>query len=232
MTRKRWWVACGLVALATGGCEPSAKELHEAAVREYQTGRTVAAKGLFEEALAKKPEQYESAFHLGMCHKAVARAKFRDDDYAAAMRELDQAAFYFGQAIESYPGYVAAIKQKAEVLKLKGRYAEALRLAEWAKENTGTQQGQLVMLANELADAGDFDGALVRLRQAVALDPADSAVHAALGRLYLRFEKRSQAAAAFKRAYRINPAEPGVVEALAELGYRPTEAGSATPAAD
>jgi len=224
MTRRTHRLLCAVVGSMVAGCGPSAKELHEAAVIEYQAHQIIKAKGLFEEALAKKPEQYRSSFYLGLCHKAVARGKFAEDDYGAAMRELDQAAFWFGQAIESYPGYIDAIRQKAEVLKMKGEYHKAMQLADWARVNTGNERGQLILLARQLADAGDYDGALVRLRQAVALDPHDSRARAELGRFLLQSGKMREGTEELQQAYRINPNEPGVLPALAELGYSPAAA--------
>lgn len=224
MTRRTLGLIGGFAALLVAGCmEPSAKKLHEDGIREYQAGAIINAQGMFEEALKKDPEHYESAFYAGMCHKAVARNKLREEDYAGAMRELDMSAYYFGLAIESYPGYMAAIQQKAEVLEMKGQYEDAVRLAIWAKDNVGTDRGQLIMLAQKLAEGGDYDNALIRLRQAVALNPDDAYANAELGRFYIKISRQEEGIEALQRAYRINPSEPGVVDMLAELGYAPLE---------
>lgn len=223
MQRMRLLIGGMAVLLVVGCMEPSVSKLHEDGIREYQAGAVVNARGMFEEALKRDPEHYESAFYAGMCHKAVAREKLREEDYPGAMRELDMAGYYFGLAIESYPGYMAAIQQKAEVLEMKGQYEDAIRLAIWAKDNVGTDRGQLIMLAQKLAEGGDYDSALVRLRQAVALNPDDAYVNAELGRFYVMIGRREDGIDSLQRAYRINPSEPGVLDMLAELGYAPVE---------
>jgi Flp pilus assembly protein TadD len=133
------------------------------------------------------------------------------------------AGYFFGLAIETYPGYMAAIQQKAEVLEMKGQYEDAVRLAIWAKDNVGTDRGQLIMLAQKLAEGGDYDNALVRLKQAVALDPHDAYANAELGRFYVMIGRRDDGIDALQRAYRLNPSEPGVIDLLAELGFAPVE---------
>lgn len=209
--------------LAVVGCNtpPSAKDLFEEGLVEYRAKDYISAQGLFEESLHVNPEHYQSAFYAGMCHKAVAAEKHTTNDYAGAMRELDLAAYNFGLAIESYPGYMAAIQEKASVLEMKGEYQDAVRMAIWAKDNTGTDRGQLIMLARKQAQGGDYDGALISLKQAVALNPNDSFSYAELGRFYMRTGREEEAITALERAYHLNPSEPGVVENLAHLGVAP-----------
>lgn len=222
MTQRTRLLIGGMAGLLVAGCiEPSAKKLHEAGIQEYQVGEVVKARGMFEAALRRDPEHYESAFYAGMCHKAVAREKLKMEDYPGAMRELDMAGYFFGLAIESYPGYMAAIQQKAEVLEMKGQYEDAVRLAIWAKDNVGTDRGQLIMLAQKLAEGGDYDNALIRLKQAVALNPNDSYANAELGRFYVMIGRREDGIDSLQRAYRLNPSEPGVIDMLAELGFTP-----------
>jgi tetratricopeptide (TPR) repeat protein len=217
-----------LLLLPAFGCEPTAQSYHAEGLAEYRAGDYESARGMFKAALLEKPEQQESAYYLARCCRIAAERKFDEGDYAGALRELDEAVFYYGQAIESYPGYAAAVEEKSEALRLKGRYAEALRLSIWAKDNTGRTVRQLVNVAHEFEQVGDVDMALMRYRQAVAVEPDNALAHAELGRFLARQKRYAAAVRALRDAYRLDPSEPGVVADLAT--YEGLIADEARPA--
>ena len=217
-----------LLLLPAIGCEPTARSYHAEGMAEYHAGHYEAARAMFKSALLEKPEQQESAYYLARCCRIAAERKFSQGDYPGALRELDEAIFYYGQAIESYPGYAAAVEEKSDALRLKGKYTEALRLSIWAKDNAGRTVRQLVNVAHEFEQVGDMDMALTRYRQAVAVEPDNALAYAELGRFLARQKRYAAAVRALENAYRLDPSEPGVVADLAP--YRGLVGGEARAA--
>ena len=218
-----------LLLLLMLGCEPTARSYHEEGLAEDRAGHYDAARAMFKVAVLKEPERQESAYYLARCCRLGAERKFAEGDIPGALRELDEAVFHYGQAIEAYPGYAAATEEKAEALELKGKYGEALRLSIWAKDNAGRTVRQLVNVAREFEQRGDMDTALARYRQAVAVEPDNALAHAELGRFLARQKRYDVAVAALENAYRLDPSEPGVVHDLAT--FRGLAGVEARPAA-
>lgn len=217
-----------LVLLLAFGCEPTARSYHSEGLAEYRAGDYDAARAMFRQAVLEQPEKQESAYYLARCCRISAERKSAQGDIPGALRELDEAVFYYGQAIEAYPGYAAAVEEKADALELKGRYAEALRLSIWAKDNAGRTVRQLVNVAREFEQRGDMDTALTRYRQAVAVEPDNALARAELGRFLARQKRYRQAVTVLEQAYRLDPSEPGVVSDLAT--YRGLVGGEVQPA--
>lgn len=232
----RLGLALIVLLLAAGGCGPTAKMYHQEGLREYRLGNYDAARGMFRAALLKKPEKQESAYYLARCARIAARRKLEERDVAAAMRELDKAIFHYGQAIESYPGYAAAIEEKTEALELKGKYDEALELSIWAKDHGGRTVRQIVNVAREYEQRGDMDASLTRYRQAIAVEPDSALAYAELGRFFARLGRTADGVRALETAYRLSPSEPGVANDLArlrpEVGQQVRPAGSLIPPDD
>jgi tetratricopeptide (TPR) repeat protein len=206
-----------LILALVGGCEPSAQKFYDEGLQDYRRGDTEAARGMFRAAVYKAPEMQQAAYYLARCARADAERKFDERDIAAAMRELDEAVFYYGQAIESYPGYAAAVEEKASALELMGRYDEALRLSIWAKDNAGRTIRQLVNVAVQLEQRGDVDAALTKYRQAIAIEPDSALAYAEMGRFFVRMGRTDDGVEALETAYRLNPSEPGVANDLSSF---------------
>ncbi len=173
------------------------------------------ARALFWRAHELVPEDPPNLHDLGDCCMYFAREQFAQRNPSAALRELDQAIAYYQRAVDAAPGFQAALLGKNNALELKGRYEEAVRLAEWAVEFVGPSARQQMFLAEEMEERGDQDAALLRLRQAVAMEPNNPAAHEALGELYLRLERRDLARAHLRRANALDPRRP-TTEALLE----------------
>jgi len=211
------WAVAGLLV----GCGPSLSELHMQGVRAYRQGDLARAQAMFEAVLEKDPERAETLYFLGRCYHTLARRKFRDHNTPGALRAVEEAIFYYNQAIEAFPGYQAALEDKNRALELKGQYEQALQVAEWAKRYAGPAAERHIFLAKELLERGDYDGALDYLQQAVAMEPRNAKAHAELGRFYMLMGQNRKAVAELQRAYELNPAEPGVVRDLRRLGATP-----------
>lgn len=206
------------LCLATMGCGPDFPQLRLEGQRALLQENYAAARGRFEGAYAIRPEDAENLFDLGSVCIVYARQWAAEQNAPAAMREVDQAVEYFGRAVEAHPGMQAALVARNEALELKGSYDEALREAEWAMAFVGPSARTQLFMADELEERGDVDGALLRYRQAVAMEPDNAGAHAAFGRFLRRIGKQEAALTHLKRAYKINPLEPGVAEMLTDQG--------------
>lgn len=200
------------------GCGPSFREIRLAGQEQMIRGQYGAARNLFQEALEKVPENAENLFDLGDCSVYLAKERFSQRNEAAAMRYADQAIEYYSRSINAHPGFAPALWGKNMALELKRQFRDALQVAEWAAEFVGPSAEQQLFLARELEEREDLDAALLRYRQAVAMEPNNARAHADMGRFLLRIDRRDEAIDHFRTAYRLNPTEPGVRKQLLNLG--------------
>ncbi len=184
-------------------------------------GMPGSAKCLFEQAEALRPRGVENLHDLGACSVLLARQKFEQTNHPAAMRELDAAIEYYSRAIEVHPGHQASLEGKNVALELQGQFDEALKHAEWAAKFVGPSARQYVFLAAELEERGDVDGALLRHRQAVAMEPDNAAAHVAFAKFLLRSRNERAAVHHLQAAYRLDPLNDWVIDQLAARGAVP-----------
>ena len=180
------------------------------------------ARYFFEEAETLKPRNVDNLHDLGACSVMLARESFEQMNHAAAMRELDAAVAYYSQALEVHPAHQASIEGKNIALKLRGQFDEALEHAEWTAEYVGPAAKQYIFLAGELEERGDLDGALLRYRQAVAMEPNNADAHVAFAKFLLRSRNETAAVRHLQAAYRLNPVDEWTLEELAARGAVPT----------
>ena len=211
----------GLVVLSSGCASARYRELRRGGQDMMRAGRYGEARRMFEKAETYKPRRLENLQDLGASSIMVARQKFEEMNHAAAMRELDKAVAYYSRAIAVHPGHQPAIEGKNEALKLKGQFEDALRHAEWAAEFVGPSARQYLFLARELEARGDMDGALVRYRQAVAVEPRNPAAHVAFAKFLLRCKDDESAVYHLQMAYHLDPSNAWVADRLAERGALP-----------
>jgi len=219
-TRCLWLlvVAAGMPALTGCGPDPDFRELRLAGQRQMVAGNYAAARGLFRQAHEQIPESADNLHDLGDCCLYFAREEFQRRNAAAALREVDAAVEYYQRSINAHPGYSASLLGKNIALELKGQFEEAVRVAEWAAEFVGPSARQQVFLAAEMEQRGDLDAALLRYRQAVAMEPDSARAHRELGGFYLRTDRPQQAVEHLTRSYRLDPGQGDVAETLLELG--------------
>lgn len=209
------WTVIVTWALTLAGCGPHYRELRRQGQTAMLSGSYAPARYFFQEADALRPRRVDNLHDLGACSVMIARRRFEEMNRAAAMRELDAALGFYSQALDVYPGHQASIEGKTQALELKGRFDEALEHAEWAVEFVGPSAKQYMFLAKELEERGDVDGALVRYRQAVAVEPQSADAHVALARFLLRNDNESAAIGHLQAAYRLDPSDPWVLDQLA-----------------
>lgn len=225
-------LAGAIAAAALAGCGPGAevREYNRIGLEQYNKGDYYAAIGQFENARKLDRETPEPSYYLGRCYLRMAEQKMREDNLVAGMRFCDHAAADFERAYSAYPGYTKAIQGKGEAMKLRGRGQVALQLAAWASATAAPKAKMLILEAHELAQQGDLDRSLRKLKEAVAVEPDNAATHAELGRFYLRCGNDREAALELRQAYRLDPGAPGVVSALSELNALPAKEGADEPA--
>jgi tetratricopeptide (TPR) repeat protein len=175
----------------------------------------------YKEAERSYPRTLENLHDLGVCSVMLARQKFEAGNRAAALRELDAAISYYSEAIEVYPAYQAALEGKSVALKLKGQFDEALKHAEWAAQFVGPSAKQYIFLADELEKRGDIDGAQLRYRQAVAIEPSNARVHRAFAEFLLRQGNERPAVYHLQAAYKLDPLDEWVIDELTKRSALP-----------
>ncbi len=206
-----------ILMAAMTGCQTTYGRLRLEGHRAMSKNDYRAARVFFNEAHERKAGDAENLFDLGMVAMHYARERFEQRNEPAALRELDQAIWYFSRAIESRPGMQSAIVAKNNALELKGNYDSALTEAEWAAAFVGPSAKAYMFLASELEERGDVDAALLRYRQAVAIEPRNAVAHAELGQFLLRRGQNDAAIESLQNAYEIDPLTPGVVSTLTDL---------------
>ncbi len=112
---KTWTLAglCAVLVLASSGCAPSASELRERAVAEFQLGHTDQAQQLLERALDKKPFDAVSLFYMG-------RIKHVGGFF-------EQAMHYYQMALKMDPSLTEARKWLARAQEQLGATGKTLR---------------------------------------------------------------------------------------------------------
>ncbi len=206
-----------MVCVSICGCGTTYGRLRLEGHRAMASQDYRAARAFFGEAHERKAGDAENLFDLGMVCMRYAQERSEQRNEPAALRELDQAVWYFSRAIESRPGMQSATMAKNHALELKGQYDSALGEAEWAAAFVGPSARAYMYLASELEERGDVDAALLRYRQAVAIEPHNATAHAALGRFLLRQDRTDAGIESLQQAYELDPLTPGVVESLTDL---------------
>jgi tetratricopeptide (TPR) repeat protein len=210
-----------LATVAFTGCGPSFRELRVAGQEQMIQRNYGTARNLFLQAMDKIPEDAVNLHDLGDCSLYLARDRFLRREVAAAKRYVDQAVEFYTRAVNAHPGLDAAHWGKNTALELKEQFGQALRVAEWAAEFVGPTARQQIFLARELEERNDPDAALLRYRQAVAMEPRNAYAHAEMGRFLKRQNKEEAAIEHLLTAYRLNPLEPGVRRLLQEMRVTP-----------
>jgi len=203
------------------GCGPDYRSLRRQGQKAMIDGAHGSARVFYLQAEELRPRRAENLHDLGACSVTLARQKFEQGNRAAALRELDEAIGYYNQAIDAHPGHTAAIEGKNIALKLKGQMDAALATAEWAAEFVGPSARQYIFLAENLEERDDIDGAFLRYRQAVAVEPRNFDAHKRFAEFLLRHGNEEAAVFHLQTAYRINPLDEWVADELARRGAVP-----------
>lgn len=218
--------ALGLAALVVlllplVGCGPGYQQLRREGQQAMGAGAHGPARVFFRQADQIRPRRPDNLHDLGACSVMLARRNFEQGNRAAAMRELDAATAYYSAALDVYPGHQASLEGKHVALKLKGQFEQALAHAEWAAEFVGPAARQYLFLAGELEERGDQDGAFLRYRQAIAVEPRNAEAHVAFAKFLIKSGNETAAVRHLQSAYRLNPLDEWVADELIQRGAVP-----------
>jgi protein O-GlcNAc transferase len=211
-------VLASVMLLAAAGCTANYRMYRTEGAKHFSEGRFAAARGLFAEAYQMVPENVDNLYDLACCHRAMGLDALVRGDRPAAIREFERAITWYNRALQSYPGDERSIAGLNDTLELRGRHTEALQTAEWASTMIGPSARQQLYLADEYAQRGDADRALVTYKQAVAMEPANPTPYWALGRFYLKLGRRDDAVASLQQAYRLDPTRTAIADEIRHLG--------------
>jgi len=213
-------LACG-VLWPMVGCGPSYQDHWRHAQDALAEGHYGLARHFLEECNQRRPRRIEVLHDLGICSLRLAKDKFSRSNNPAALRELDAAIGYFSNALDMSPGHTPSLQGLNTAYEMKGQFDEALDKVAWAAKFVGPSAKQYLLLASELEERGDQDGALLRYRQAVAMEPDNANAHAAFAKFLLRVPNETAAVQHMLAAYRADPANTWVSSELAARNALP-----------
>lgn len=209
----------GVLLAIMAGCAPDKDDLRELGVSRYRNKQTTESMAYLRQVLEIDKSDAEANYYMGLNYRSIAARKFLDGDIPAAQKACDTAIMYFTQAIRTWPNYMVAVASQNEALEARGKFDKALETAAQVASNTrGSSADHYVFLADEYRERGDYDNALRNYKIALSMDANSAKAYAGLGRLYVLTGDRSMAADSYRRAHEIRPTEPGVAEALTQLG--------------
>jgi len=215
-------IALGCILALINGCEAQYPTLRREGQMAMLDGQYGPARYLLLNADGKSHRKVETLHDLGVCSVMVAKQKFRERNQAAAFRELDNAVAYYRRAIDDVPGHQASLEGLNIALELKGQFEEALKHAYWTAEFVGPSARQFVFLGNELEQRGDFDGAMLRFRQAVTVEPRNAQARIAMAKFLIRHNQSEAAEDELVEASVLDPSNTWVREQLVERGLAGT----------
>ncbi len=164
------------------------------AILLHQQGRLAEAVALYQEVLAREPNNSEALHRAGLA--------------LAALGQLPMAVKLLAAAAALQPTEPAIITNFASALSQAGRQAEAVKYYDVAlalRSNLlEAQRGRGVALML----LGQLDAAIDSLQAAAALAPHDESTHNTLGVAFERANRLEEARDAFRRAVSINPDNP------------------------
>ena len=184
-------------------------------VRQADAARQVndvqRAIGLYEQALARRPDEYSVRNTLG--------------DVLAEQGELDRAAAQFQVTLSAQPNNIDAIRGMIGVLTRQGNSEGALALAQRVPADQRNELGNLSTLqaqflrdrAGRAIDAGNDPEAERWLREALILDPQSPWVRLDLARVYQRQGRTREANTLIDGLLDSNPRMPDALYIKAQL---------------
>ena len=216
-------VTCTLLAtIVSTGCvavDYQQKRLH--GQKLMAAGTYGAARHFFIDAESVRPRRVGNLYDLGTCSMMLAKQRLSQKNELAAERELDTAIAYYSQALEVSPGHQPSIEGVNIALELKGQFDKALEHAEWTAKFVGPAARQYLFLAKEHEERGDIDTALLRYKQAIAMEPGNAAAHVTFAKFLLRTQNEPAAVHHLKAAYRLDPTDPWTLSELSARGVVP-----------
>lgn len=216
--------AAGLViVLLAGGCGDVitfSNKAREEGLRLYSEGMYGDAAGAFRNAIRQEPRDYRSHFYLGVCYDEMKQYQQAFQQYHAAREIMMQTPE--GRADTDFRAVVYEVLASA-IARNDDRDVELTRAVKRARESQKAEDWLLVAKVYRLK--GDADLAIDAYRRACHWDSGNFEIRKEFG-LYL-LDPLNQAREAeyyLRQAYRMDPNDADVREALARLGVNPPAA--------
>ncbi len=225
---KNFLIFCTLASAVIGtlsGCQtrPAPVEIYNSGVVQYNSGQYAKAIGMFKWSLERGREYAPALLGLAKTYLALSQQAYSRKQFVTSREDLEHALHWAGQAIMADPGNPETFQVKIDILKMRGQVEGAINTARRAAKLAGPSPTTMIMLANTYLDQGDFDNALIALRQGLRITPDHVALTVELARLYEATGRKSAALEQYERAYKIDPYYPGVLEKVVELRARSTD---------
>jgi tetratricopeptide (TPR) repeat protein len=230
LTHRFGSLACLLAALTAvvlAGCTPDVSEIREVGIEQYRNHQYYESMATMRHTLDLSPSDAQANYYMGLNYRVMAERRFLEGDAIGARKRADRAIYYFTQAIESWPNYMAAVSAKNEALEARGKYDKALDVAATVAENNRGIAEHYVYLADEYRQRGDYDNALRNYRVAASIDPELASAYEGMGKLYRTVGDTALAMESFSRAAELDPHNAEVAEQIDQLNagsdYRQAE---------
>lgn len=229
-----------LVCLLTGaaivllaGCTPDVSEIREVGIEQYRNKQYYESMATMRHTLDLSPSDPQANYYMGLNYRVMAERRFLEGDAIGARKRADRSIYYFTQAIESWPNYMAAVAAKNEALEARGKFDKALDVAATVAENNRGIADHYVYLADEYRQRGDYDNALRNYRVAISINPEMFRAYAGMGKLYRTVGDTTLAMESFTRAAELAPHNAEIADQIEELNaqsaYRHAEYASPLP---
>lgn len=122
-----------------------------------------------------------------------------------ALDEFDRAIVYFDLALQQRPDFIEAYLNKAVLLTRLRRFEEAITLLNQALAINSQYSDALASLGFVFAALKDYPAAQQYSERAIALNPRDAKAYSNLASIFTSQNRRSEALAALKSAFEIDP---------------------------
>jgi tetratricopeptide (TPR) repeat protein len=197
-----------------------ARTTHEKGMELYRERLYADAAGTFRSAIRQDPRYYPSHFYLGVCHEQMGQYQQAFQEYRATIEIM---------SITLAGRYDPEFRQMAldalasAIARHDDNEVELNRTERDAREKPTAENWFLLAKVHRLR--GDADSAISAYRRAINFDSTDFNIRKEFG-LYLLepLGQRQEAEQYLRQAYRLNPNDQAVNDALARMGVVPLPA--------
>ncbi len=203
MNRKQRKSAPRKAPVPSTGAKSSSTLSQADAIAHLQAGRFVEAEAMFQQIIAREPDNWQSRHLLGLT--------------AYRMGKLEEAVAFLQQALEIMPDLAEAHSDLGVVLRDLNRLDEARHACETAIRLKPALHPAYSNLGNVLKSQGDYAGAAEAYRNALAISPDYASAHANLGVVLIHLGQPNEALAACRKGVGLAPNRADMQVALGHV---------------
>ncbi len=191
------------------GCQTPAMKLRNEGLRLYHQQKYAAALTKFNESLKYNESQPRGNYYAGAADYMLGR--------------YEQSQYHYKMAWRVDPNYGHVKSALAEALIKSGKPNEAMNFLERDAALTQRPAGRL-RVARFYEKLGDLDDARANYIRAAQMAPTDASMQMAAAQFFDRIGQKAAAGKYYARAYKLNPALPGLVAAMMHDGLTISDA--------